>query len=133
MAATLQTPYLLSVAELLVTALPAFPPAASRALALLRLLDEAFATLLAVPVGHSGHVSTTEAVRIRSVAERTRIEVSRSQGSVHEADMDSDDEDDADERELEMGRCYERSLTAIGQRLKGMDELRNVPDSAAQK
>ncbi|KAI9719251.1 MAG: hypothetical protein M1812_003581 [Candelaria pacifica] len=83
---SLQIPYLLSLALLTTSYLPAFPPAPRTMFRLLRKVDFAFASLLQGRdidtgdslsgfEGGSARVSTTEKVRIKGLVERTRVSV----------------------------------------------------------
>ena len=81
--ASLQVPYLLSVALLVVSFVPGFRPAPRTLFRLLRKLDYAFASLLQgrdldtwepLPGFETGwRVSNTEKVRLKSIVERTRL------------------------------------------------------------
>lgn len=142
--ATLQIPYLLSLAGIVADYLPAFPFVERPTIRLVDKLDQAFASLLSqrrqsaspIAVGASDYlVSVTDRVRIRSVIECTRIiavEVSSTSGAsadlqdVPESFTDSEHEDyaaaDGNRQErcsLDMGisKMYERSLNILGDSL----------------
>ncbi|KAG5289922.1 DMC1-like protein [Histoplasma ohiense] len=154
---SLQVPYLISLAVLLNTYLPDFPFSARATFKLINKLDTIFASLLlgkdlqtGNPLpgfeGKLGVVSMTEKVRIKSIAESTRIIVVSAQGNEDGEggvcmDMDDDDDDgDADydggqgERpgfevfgdelgkwEMESGRVYERTIQILGDELGKQD------------
>ncbi|KAI9817266.1 MAG: hypothetical protein M1827_001379 [Pycnora praestabilis] len=138
---SLQTSYLLSLALLLASYLPAFPPAPRTMFQLLHKMDYAFASLLQGRDIESGEalpgftntmrtLSTTEKVRLKSLVERTRlvvVEVMRS-GDVEEeakedteTDIEYDDEDMEDEVEhverwdMEIARVYDKTLVELGE------------------
>ena len=105
--ASLQVPYLLSVALLVVNFVPGFEPAPRVLFRLLRKLDYAFASLLqgydvetleALPgFGTGWRVSNTEKVRLKSIVERTRLCVAEVVGvgaweAEPEAGVDGDDD-----------------------------------------
>lgn len=100
----LQIPYLISIALLLTTIIPAMPPTPKAMFRLLEKLDFAFASLLqgrdvdtgeALPGFNTGRgVSGTEKVRLRSLVERSRRCVMQSLKST-EFDLESEPEDDA--------------------------------------
>jgi len=111
---SLQTPYLINLALLLTTIVPAMPPSPNSLFRLLGKLDHAFASLVQgrdvdngeqLP-GFEGRkgVSGTEKVRIRSLVERTRITVMEAfkKGEFELAEPEEDDqnmmnvEDDGD-------------------------------------
>lgn len=82
--ASLQIPYLLTIALTTCTCLPSFPFAPRRTFSLLNKLDLAFFSLLKgedPQTGHQlpgfeggrGHMSMTEKVRLRGIVERTRV------------------------------------------------------------
>lgn len=112
---SLQVPYLLSLAMIVVTAVNGMPPSPKRLFRLLGKLDRAFAGLLqgrdvetgeALP-GFEGRrgVSGTEKVRIRSLIERTRVSVveafKRAEFEFDEAeDEEGDRMDTTDDGEL---------------------------------
>ncbi|KAI9754636.1 MAG: hypothetical protein M1835_000874 [Candelina submexicana] len=101
---SLQIPYLLSLALLTTSYLPAFQPAPRTMFRLLRKLDFAFASLLqgrdidtgdALPgfEGGSGKVSTTEKVRIKGLVERTRVSVVE---VMREGEIEEEEDEDTD-------------------------------------
>ncbi|KAI9807478.1 MAG: hypothetical protein M1825_005418 [Sarcosagium campestre] len=104
---SLQIPYLLSLALLLTTYLPSFPPTPRTTFRLLRKLDHAFSSLLqgrdvdsgdSLPGFDRGRgLSTTEKVRIKSLVERTRVvvvETMRGGDAAEEAESEDEDADD---------------------------------------
>lgn len=156
--ASLQIPYLISLAVLLNTYLPDFPFSARATFKLIKKLDTIFASLLlgkdlqtGNPLpgfeGKLGVVSMTEKVRIKSIAESTRIIVVSAQGNEDGEggvcmDMDDDDDDDGDadydggqggrlgfegfgdelgKWEMESGRVYERTIQILGDELGKQD------------
>ncbi|KAI9754769.1 MAG: hypothetical protein M4579_004554 [Chaenotheca gracillima] len=101
----LQTPYLLSIALLLVTYLPSFPPSPKSMFRLLHKLDYAFSSLLqgqdfdsgtTLPgFENGGGLNNTQKVRIKSLVETTRVvvvDVMRSSDE-REEEMDGGDEE----------------------------------------
>ncbi len=144
MIATLQIPYLLSLAGIVADYLPAFPFAEAPTLYIVAKLDHAFAILLSRGRGSVASIATdgdhylvsvTDRVRIRSVIESTRIiavEASvRSTGSadvrdVSESFADTDYEEstpadghrhDRDSLNMSISKMYERSLSILGDSL----------------
>jgi Subunit 11 of the general transcription factor TFIIH len=143
--ATLQIPFLLSLAGIFADYLPAFPFAERPTICLADKLDQAFAILLsqdrdpalAVATDTSHHlVSVTDRVRIRSVIESTRIiaveasakkPASASGGSqdVSENFTDTDYDDftpdshrhDRDSLNMSISKIYEGSLSILGDSL----------------
>lgn len=115
-AASLQIPYLLTIALLTANFLPSYPPAPKVMFRLLGKLDIAFASLLQgrnvetgdrLPGFETGRrVSGTEKVRIKSLVERTRVAVVEVMSS---GEMEEDEEQgtDAEESELEDGMVVE--------------------------
>lgn len=153
-AASLQIPYLISVAGLVNTYLPDYPFSPRPTFRLLKKLDVIFASLLlgedvesGAPLsGFEGQrqiVSMTEKVRIKSIAETSRIVVvearDREENEIMEDDDDidldgganDDDEDDEDEVfgtedryiggpgrwEMEAARIYEKTIQLLGDEL----------------
>lgn len=123
---SLQVPYLMNLAMIVVTAVHGMPPSPKRLFGLLGKLDRAFAGLLqgrdvetgeALP-GFEGRrgVSGTEKVRIRSLVERTRVSAveafKRAEFEFDEAeDEDGDGMDTADDGELVVeGEDFEREM-----------------------
>ena len=126
---------MLSLAGTLVSYMPAFPFSAST-FRILNRLDEGFAMLLRTqsPGSHGtgiSVVSKTEKVRIKSLAEETRVAVvnATSDNSYAAAtqefssDEDSEDDDRAleddvepyhDEISLSLGRVYKKTLEILG-------------------
>lgn len=141
--ATLQIPYLLTLAGQVCSYLQAFTFSTSF-FALAGKIDEAFASLLQPPNnGNPGgfppyHVSTTDKVRIKSLVEETRVAaVNAASASGHVAsiedssEIDTEDDDDDgttvqnDEEEqsdtlavpLKLSRVYKRTLEILGDSL----------------
>lgn len=143
--ATLQIPFLLSLAGIFADYLPAFPFAERPTICLADKLDQAFAILLnhdrdpvlAVATDTNHHlVSVTDRVRIRSVIERTRIiaveastkkpaSASAESQDVLENFTDTDYDDftpdsnrhDRDSLNMSISQIYERSLSILGDSL----------------
>ncbi|KAF7197824.1 hypothetical protein HII31_00913 [Pseudocercospora fuligena] len=150
---SLQVPYLISLALLLGNVVQAMPPTPKALFRLIEKLDHAFASLLQgrdvdsgerLPgfVGSRG-VSGTEKVRIRSLVERTRINVVESLkkgefeyeeaepeqtdddkmdtdtdvegGLVLEGDGDAEDDDTLD---MSIARVYDRTIQELGDSLE---------------
>ncbi|KZF24262.1 hypothetical protein L228DRAFT_245169 [Xylona heveae TC161] len=104
----LQTSYLLSLALLVATYLPSFPPAPRTTFNLLHKLDLAFASLLQGRDLSTGEVlpgfetssralSTTEKVRIKSLVERTRVVVVESMRRGEYEEEEEEEEDDTND------------------------------------
>lgn len=138
--ATLQIPYLISLAVLLNTCLPSYPFAPRSTFRVLRKLDSIFASLL-TGVGVEAEaeetplagfenrrdvVSMTEKVRIKSVAEGARVVVfgvrqgeEDNEDSGGEGEEEGEDGSDEDEGgvgrwEMEAARVYERTIQLLG-------------------
>ncbi|KAF2219467.1 hypothetical protein BDZ85DRAFT_243194 [Elsinoe ampelina] len=145
---SLQIPYLISIALLVNTIIPAFPASPKQLFRSIGKLDHAFASLLQgrdvdtgepLPGFSTGRkVSTTEKVRIKSLIERTRISVANvmAAGDVEdeeeedeaeedlEGDLVLDDVDDAghtnDEGwDMDVAKVYDKTLVEIGDTLDG--------------
>ena len=136
--ATLQIPYLLSLAGLFSDFLPAFPLVEAPTIRLVDKIDQAFATLLSqqrhliasnAGGGNDYLVSITDRVRIRSIIESTRMiaveaalkqSVSTDLQDVSESLTDTDYEEFArDDRSrqalhISISKMYERSLSILG-------------------
>ena len=138
--ASLQIPYLLSIALLVVDFLPGFDPSLKLTFKLLDKLDLAFASLLQgrdidtgeiLPGFEGGRgVNATEKVRIRSLVERTRIcvvDVMSGKVNIGESEeqmetdedesMDEDGDDDDNEGylwEMEIATVYDRTIGELG-------------------
>lgn len=103
--ALLQVPYLLSLAGLLSSYLPAFPFAPGPTFRITKKLDAAFAYLLSGPSNSEGvssnrryEINPTEKVRIKSLVSSTRvaaIDVAEKSG-VTPRGLDMSDEEDSD-------------------------------------
>lgn len=122
--ASIQVPYLLSLAGLLCSYLPAFP-FSTAVFHVTGKLDQAFATLLSPSHDQSPdtradnhRVSVTEKVRIKSLIEETRVmavqTASRSghAASVLDLSMDEDSEDVEDESEQDLRHEHDTGETA---------------------
>lgn len=107
-AASLQIPYLISLAGLVNTYLPDYPFSPRSTFRLLKKLDIVFASLLLGEDVESGAplsgfesrrqvISMTEKVRIKSIAETSRLVV------VEARDRGNDDKEDEDETDLDGG------------------------------
>lgn len=137
-AASLQIPYLLSLALLAVTYIPSFPPAPRSMFRLLEKLDVAFASLVQGKDAETGEtlpgfegrrgVSGTEKVRIKSLIERTRVVVvevmTRGEYEIEEESGEGGDEDMMDldaetDFAMEVARVYDRTLVELGDTLGG--------------
>jgi Subunit 11 of the general transcription factor TFIIH len=141
---TLQVPYLLTLAGLFCSYMPAFPFSTSM-FKLVKRLDEGFAYLLtssqdefASSNRSTYQVSTTDKVRIKSLVEETRVvavEVSSEGGNAVELEESESEEDiyassavDAQEHEQEtdhvsmsLSKIYKRTIEILG------DSLVSVP------
>jgi len=141
--ASLQIPYLLNIALLVVDFLPGFDPSPKLTFKLLDKLDLAFASLLQgrdidtgeiLPGFEGGRgVNATEKVRIRSLVERTRIcvvDVMSREVNIGESEeqmetdedesMDEDGDDDDNEGnlwEMEIATVYDRTIGELGDTL----------------
>lgn len=103
--ASLQTPYLISLAGLFNTYLPDYPFSPKSTFRLVRKLDAMFASLLQGEDVETGQplpgfetrrnqVSTTEKVRIKGIAESTRITILDVQDQEGPSEFDFEDEED---------------------------------------
>ncbi|KAF2401826.1 hypothetical protein EJ06DRAFT_555462 [Trichodelitschia bisporula] len=144
---SLQVPYLLTIASLVVQFLPGFTPAPKTTLKLLDKLDLVFASLLRgrhaetdeeLPSCQDGRaVSGTEKVRIKSLVEQTRRCIMETLSKADEVEDEEEEEvwnetvDEMDtnepeiseedmERELRIGQVYERTLSELGDVLGGI-------------
>jgi len=143
--ASLQVPYLLSLALLVVSYIPSFPAAPRTMFRVLSKLDYAFASLIQGRDVDSGDllpgcergsgVSGTGKVRIKSIIERTRVvvveamstgeyeqeegEVDAESGNETDDDMGDYDVDDAADFDMEIARVYDRTLVELGDTLGG--------------
>lgn len=145
---TLQVPYLISLALLVLTCIPAFPSSPKAMFRVLNKLDYAFASLVqkqdldsgkALPgfLGSSG-LTPTEKVRIKSLVERTRVAVVEAMNAKDfEVEDEEDDEDEYDETDaqdvgvdydaddmgndygMDIARVYDRTLVELGDTLGG--------------
>ncbi|KJF60899.1 ribosomal RNA-processing protein 7 [Coccidioides immitis RS] len=147
---SLQTPYLISIAGLLNTYLPDYPFSPRSTFRLVRKLDAMFASLLQGEDVETGQplpgfetrrnqVSMTEKVRIKSIAESTRITIldTQDQGGPLEFDIEDEDGDGNEARdddgdfgtgefvadsgpgrwEMESAKVYERTIQLLGDEL----------------
>lgn len=133
---TLQVPYLLTLAGLFASYMSAFP--FSRGMfGFVRKLDEGFAYLLRDQAGSMDHeriyhVTTTDKVRIKSLAEETRVvavDVATESGQSLSLDEDDSDDDEHDEEEEEeddempdqvsisLSKIYKRTIDLLGDSL----------------
>jgi len=142
----LQTPYLLTLALLVVSYLPSFPAAPRTMFRLLDKLDTAFASLLLGKDLDTGDslpgfanrrgLSGTEKVRIKSLVERTRVAVVEVMNKgEYEEDVEEDgetgeeDEDDngmadidydaSTDYAMEVAKVYDKTLVELGDTLDG--------------
>jgi hypothetical protein len=100
-AASIQIPYLMSLALLLTEFLPEYPPDPRSTFRILTKLDAAFASLIqgrnietgeSLPGAERGKlVTTTELVRLKSLVDQTRLVVVK---ALKETDLDDDNDDD---------------------------------------
>ncbi|KAL1975375.1 hypothetical protein VTN31DRAFT_3767 [Thermomyces dupontii] len=144
---SLQIPYLISVAGLVKSFLPSYPLSVKTTLRLLKKLDRVFASLL---LGHdvddgtvlSGFenrrnvVSMTEKVRIKSIAEATRLAVvdlwERGGEEEEKGEQQEEEEEDSEDAadgvdgeemdgigmwEMQAARIYERTIQILGDEL----------------
>jgi hypothetical protein len=141
--ASLQIPYLLSIAGSVNTYLPAFPPSPKSTFGLLRKLDHAFSSLLKGEDSDTGELlpgfergmragmSKTDMVRCKGLVEATRVLIVDVMNKEPESieDMDENDGDtnleedsgmDIEERKVEMdvARVYEQAIVQLGERLE---------------
>ncbi|KAF2839263.1 hypothetical protein M501DRAFT_974426 [Patellaria atrata CBS 101060] len=152
---SLQVPYLLSLASLVETFIPAFPPCPKAIFRLLDKLDLAFASLIQgrdietgdpLPGFNSVHtVTDTMKVRIKGLVGRTRITVvesmsngdfdpeeavdAPSESEIDTMDEDDDLEDENDDKnwQMEIAKVYERTVAELGDTL-GDVQLDIEPD-----
>jgi len=142
----LQTPYLLTLALLVVSYLPSFLAAPRTMFRLLDKLDTAFASLLlgkdldtgdALPgFANRRGLSGTEKVRIKSLVERTRVAVvevmnkgeyeedNEEDGETGDEDEDDDgmadiDYDASTDYAMEVAKVYDKTLVELGDTLDG--------------
>ncbi|KHJ34642.1 putative meiotic recombination protein dmc1 [Erysiphe necator] len=126
----LQTQYLLSIAGILITYLPAFPPVPSATLSILKKMDHAFSSLLkaedivtgeALP-GFSGSMnvgfSKTDMVRLKGLVEETRVLVVNLMGymELEEDKTDPQTETSMDSFEncdMDVARVYEHTIVQL--------------------
>ena len=144
----LQIPYLLSIALLVVSYLPSFPPAPRTMFSLLTKLDTAFVSLLTGQDVETGEplpgmiggmkrgLSGTEKVRLKSLVEKTRVVVVEVMNT-GEPEVEEDDEVMASESDamdeshdyavdeeqglydMDLARVYDKTLVELGDTLGG--------------
>ncbi|KAI9695371.1 MAG: hypothetical protein M1820_008666 [Bogoriella megaspora] len=147
---SLQITFLLNVALLVQTYIPNLPPAPKAMFRLLDKLDTAFASLLQgrdldsgemLPGFETGRgVSGTEKVRIKSIADNTRVVVVHLMSQDHldfQSETDSIDENDASMEEDEMkmdpivepdfamntARVYDKTIVELGDQLGAINSV----------
>ena len=142
-AASLQISFLLNIAAAVLTYLSSFPYAPKSTFHLLEKLDIAFSRLLQgidpktnglLPGFETGRrMTTTEKVRLRSIVERTRVEVVKIRSSDDPQEVEPDatasdtemelgygeDLTEQDDWDMETARVYERTLVNLGDTLDG--------------
>ncbi len=141
--ASLQIPYLLSIAGSVNTYLPAFPPSPKSTFGLLRKLDHAFSSLLKGEDSDTGELlpgfdrglragmSKTDMVRCKGLVEATRVlivdvmnkepePIEPMDENDGETDLEEDSGMDVEERKVEMdvARVYEQTIVQLGERLE---------------
>ena len=141
--ASLQIPYLLSIAGSVNTYLSAFPPSPKSTFGLLRKLDHAFSSLLkgedsdtsellpGFERGMRAGMSKTDMVRCKGLVEATRVLIvdvmNKELDSIEdmdendgETDLEEDSGMDIEERKVEMdvARVYEQTIVQLGERLE---------------
>lgn len=124
---TLQVPYLLTLAGLFCSYMPAFPFSGEiNMFRLVRKLDECFLCLLKSQLGAEYHVTTTDRVRIKSLIEETRVvavevasESGQLMGNEDESEEDSEDveEELSDQMSMSLSRIYKRTVELLGDSL----------------
>lgn len=136
----IQIPYLLTLAGHFRDFMHSFP-FVTVSFALARKFDTAFLRLLTTEPGSSSAVSTTDKVRIKSLAEETRIEMaqmaSKEGHSVITAASDDDEEDNEEDEDdpttmsiaTSLGKVYEKTLGIIGSDLRPLPALEQPSDS----
>lgn len=143
---TLQIPYLIRLATLVLQHIPSFPPAPKSMFMIINKLDYAFASLIQghdldtgepLPgLGTARSVNATERVRIKSLIERTRVVVvqimNATEFDVDDGDVDNQvmQDDDGEgmsldldhmdnDDEMEIARVYDRTLVELGDTIDG--------------
>ena len=119
-AASLQIPYLISLALLTTTMIPAFPAAPRPLFRLLSKLDHAFASLLQGRDLDTGEplpgfsmrrgVSGTEKVRIKSLVERTRVSAVEVMSRGDFEEDDEEEEESAAESDMDGDLILEQAI-----------------------
>ena len=140
--ASMQVYYLLTIAAMAIDFLPTLSPSPRAMFAVLNKLDIIFAALIDGRDPDSGEelqaagsrkasIATTEQIRIKSIAERTRIVVIKLMTGEYEGpagqepQWDEDDEDmetadlESDGLEMEAAAVYERTISRLGDELAG--------------
>ncbi|KXL43215.1 hypothetical protein M433DRAFT_70660 [Acidomyces richmondensis BFW] len=149
---SLQIPFLINLAVLLSTVISAMPPSPNSLFRVLKKFDLAFTSLIQSRDLETGEtlpgfegkrgISVTEKVRIRSLVERTRVEVMEAfkrgefafeepEGEaadkaenddnelmVEREDMGPDEEDGEDSCDMQLARVYDRTLQELGDSLE---------------
>ena len=117
---SLQVPYLLTLAGLFASYMPAFEFSGDVSMfRLVRKLDEGFACLLNGEMGNGYHVTTTDRVRIKSLVEETRVitvDAATESGRRASLDYDDDSEDDEEASDDELPEQVSMSLSKIYRR-----------------
>jgi len=134
--ASLQIPYLLSLASLVKQYLPSFPPVPKATFKLIGKLDIAFASLLqgrhvetgeTLPGFSTGKkVSGTEKVRLKSLVDQTRMtvmDVVGNAGDVEEEEEETGDEMDADEDDDDDEAESQVDVEELGEREMGVARI----------
>jgi hypothetical protein len=136
--AWLQTSYCISLAGLLEGIIGSFDPAPGPALALLKKLDAAFASLVTGKNVETGQplpgfeqgspVTMTEKVRIKSIADASRIVAAKYLGDMSDDEEEGPQmtEEEADQfgiiptltrTHTRIGNVYDKTITALGSQL----------------
>lgn len=142
---TLQISYLLSLALLLASFIPAFSPPSPRTMfRVLKKMDLAFAGLLQGLDAESGEalpgyesrrniVTGTEKVRIKSLVEKTRILVTEKMAESGVVDEEDEREDEGDafvdvenDYDMDVARVYDRTLVELGDELGGSTSATDI-------
>ena len=136
---SLQIPYLMTLALIVLNSMSGFPPAPRTLFRILQKLDAAFAALIdgmhyntgeTLPGVESGQVVTaTEKVRIKSLAQRTRVAVVElmQRGELLEAEEQDEEssasdigvEDEGPDINMQVAKVYDQTLVELGDTLGG--------------
>lgn len=126
---SLQVPYLLTLAGLFASYMPAFEFTGEVGMfRLVKKLDEGFSCLLRGQLGNGYHVTITDRVRIKSLVEETRviaIDTATESGRRELVDYDDDSEDDEEAEEdnfpdqvsVSLSKIYRRTVELLGDSL----------------